>query len=64
MTDKPQVDGMSVLRTARSISRIVIGAILIGSACAVVGLLVGATIGGNLAGASSLLAIADTKPLA
>ena len=49
MTDEPQADSMSVLRTARSIPRIVIGAILIGFACAVVGLLVGATIGGNLA---------------
>ena len=49
MTDEPQADSMSVLRTARSIPRIVIGAIFIGFACAVVGLLVGATIGGNMA---------------
>ena len=50
MTDEPQVDSKPAQPTPRSIARIVIGAILIGFACGVVGLLVGANIGGNMAG--------------
>lgn len=49
MTDEPQADNMPLSRPPRSIPRIVIGAILIGLVCAVVGLLVGSTIGGNMA---------------
>ena len=49
MTDEHKADRVPVSRTPRSIPRIVFGAILIGFACAVAGLLVGATIGANLA---------------
>ena len=50
MTHEPQADSIPTPRTLRSIPRIVIGALLIGLACSVVGLLVGATVGGNMAG--------------
>ena len=49
MTDEPQADSIPTPPTPRSIPRIVIGAILIGLTSGVVGLLVGATIGGNMA---------------
>ena len=49
MTDEPQATNMPAPRTRRSIPRIVIGTILIALACGLVGLLVGATIGGNMA---------------
>lgn len=49
MTVESQDDIMPVSPTPRSISRIVIGVILVGLACGVVGLYVGATIGGNMA---------------
>lgn len=48
MTDEHEAHHLPVSRTPRSIARIVFGAILIGFACAVAGLCVGATVGANL----------------
>jgi hypothetical protein len=49
MSDEPSANSGPTSPTPRSIPRIVIGAMLIGMTTGVVGLLVGATIGGNMA---------------
>ncbi|RMF63628.1 MAG: hypothetical protein D6743_10455 [Calditrichaeota bacterium] len=50
MADDLQQDKTQSPVTRKSMSRIFIGSILVGLACGVIGLLIGATIGGNMAG--------------